>query len=148
MLGVAAVAVAGVAAVWDISVVAVRVLSCIAALLLLRWSTLPQLEEVTIAGGVGVQARTVLNSGVVARSHFVPAESIQSVVIHEGYRGMRVVTYLALRVDGEERLFLPFKEVLPPLRGLHAAYKALQHHRFGAPRDPPASWYERECLDL
>ena len=94
-------------------------------------------ESLLVVPGLGLQLAATSASGGVSR-HFVDADRLRDVVINEGFvAGGRVVFYLALIVEGEERLLLPFRHLCPRLPVLAEICRAARG-ALGLDADPAA----------
>lgn len=80
-------------------------------------------ESLLVMRDLGVQLRTVYNSGRVVRT-FIDRENILDIIINEGITGCRILYYLAVVVKGEKRMSVVFSNLYPPFSTVLQVYQS------------------------
>ncbi|KAL1921208.1 uncharacterized protein VTP21DRAFT_10924 [Calcarisporiella thermophila] len=105
-----------------------------ALLLLWLWSkcnTVTQ-ESLLIIRDLGIQVRTVYADGR-ATSQFIDRAKLSDIIINEGITLWQVKFYMALMVEGHDRLVVVFEHLLPRLKVLLEVYHGARAVMYGEP---------------
>ncbi|KAK9494631.1 GPI-GlcNAc transferase complex, PIG-H component-domain-containing protein [Lipomyces doorenjongii] len=70
-------------------------------------------ESILVLHDFGIQVSSTGKTRLSRTSQFIPLELIQDVVLNEGFRGFRVIYFLAVVVKGRGRLLVVFPNLLP-----------------------------------
>ncbi|KAH7412306.1 GPI-GlcNAc transferase complex, PIG-H component-domain-containing protein [Phaeosphaeria sp. MPI-PUGE-AT-0046c] len=71
-------------------------------------------ESLTVLRGLGIQTSTISQTYLQApTTRFIPTTSIQDIFIYEAFKGFEVRFYLAVVVEGEEKVVVVFPGLLP-----------------------------------
>ncbi|KAG0043224.1 hypothetical protein BGZ83_011701 [Gryganskiella cystojenkinii] len=78
-------------------------------------------ETILVIRDVGVQVKTVYLGGR-SSSRFIDRSKIQDIIINEAITMLHIRVYMAIIVEGEDRMVVVFQNLLPRLHVLLQAY--------------------------
>ncbi|KAF9356317.1 hypothetical protein BGX26_005422 [Mortierella sp. AD094] len=78
-------------------------------------------ETILVIRDVGVQVKTVYLGGR-SSSRFIDRSKISDIIINEAITMLHIRVYMAIIVDGEDKMVVVFQNLLPRLRVLLQAY--------------------------
>jgi hypothetical protein len=111
-------------------------------------------ESITVIQGQGIQMERYYYSLIPfvkprAEKFFIHLSRIRALIINEGFHVNKVIYYMALIVNGENTLILPFKDLLPRMHLLLFIYRTCRHVLYNEPEPSTANLMntlEKEAL--
>jgi len=86
-------------------------------------------EALTVMRGLGIQLETVYRSGK-AVQHFIEKKQIKDVIINEGIKSYKIVCYICILVEGQDKMTIAFHNLLPKLELLIPVFRTSRNILF------------------